>query len=224
MRYLKPGEYGVLDFYTSQGEGILVFRVVRTYTEKPATFEYGSLVSRNVISSAISPDTVTDSVNLGITIGGRTIIDVFAFYNKPNYLLHVELKMYPPVKVYKYFTLGHLQGSYEPILTADETTPFGFEWPPIEFISVPNVTLGFRFRNPYETESVDPYVEWDYMWYIVKYPKDADLYEAVLKGKVKVPWFQIYGPMPFDYNFQLYIKSVTRSPCRWTPPGRRSSR
>jgi len=221
MRYLKPGEYGVLNFVTDQGKGIIIFRAIRCHSEKPTPFEYGSLVSRGVLSASIDPDTVTDPVRFKISIHARDINDLF-YFREADYLLHVELKLTPPVKVFKYFTSGSLQGTYNPILSAYTDTPFGFEWPPIEFIAIPNVHLDFAFRNPYKTEKVDPYIEWDYMWYEVKYPKDASLYEAVLSGKLKLPWFMIYGPEPFDYNFQTYMKTGRPIPIDATPDEIRS--
>ena len=207
-QFIQDGNFGCLFFLT---EEILPSAVVfQVLAKQEIPFDYGNLPA--TVTTGIDPQTSLDATKIssvGRAIQGREIEDLF-YFDDVDILLHTVMNVYPRhMRVFPYWIAGYLQSDYHDILTASKESPFGFRESPIEFMVIPKARLEFAFRNPYGTEKINPYISWTTGIYKIRYMVDAQLVEAVLSKRLRVPWFTIYGFKKFPYDFKANLK-ITR--------------
>ena len=198
--FVEEGQFGVLFFLIEELPPAAVPFQVTSRQVRP--FDYGNLPT--TVTTGIEPEKSLDAFkisSMGRAIQGREIEDLF-YFDDVDVLMHMFMNIKPDgLRVFPYWIAGYLQSDYHDILTADNESPFGYLTPPLNFISIPYCHLEFSIRNPYKTETINPYISWDYAIYNVKYIVDPELAEALLTKRLRAPWFTIYGFKRFPYNF-----------------------
>lgn len=201
--FIEPGSYGALFFLTEEfPPSIAVFRVL---ARQVIPFDFGNLGS-DIVNTGIDPETTLSECRITKTIQGTEVEDFF-YHDDKDTLLHTIMNLWPPIQIMPFWISGYQQSDYHDILTANKDSPFGYKEPPIEFIAIPEVHLGFALRNQYATETINPYIRLLTAVYRVKYIVDAGLIEAVIRKRMKIPWFTIYGykKWPYDYRDKMAI-------------------
>lgn len=196
--FLDRNEIGVLYAITKKGTGIIPFQVLDK-TVRP--FEYGKLG----VQMAAAGNSGT--VKLAGTFGGTTLSDMF-YYDDVDTLIQINLECFPAMRIYPSWISGYLQSDYHDLLPGTVGQPYGFVYPPVDVMAIPKATLAWVFYNQYGTETIDPYIRFDYGAYTIKYLTDVDKIMDILAKRYKPEphWFTVYGRKTFDYNFRENMK------------------
>lgn len=199
--FLDINDIGVLHAITKGGEGIIPFQVLDKMVRP---FEYKAL------GVELAPGANSGVYRLQGTWAGVTLYDMFLFTDV-DYLLHVYLEMYPSMWIYPSWISGYLQSDYADLLAGAVGQPFGFVWPPVDVIAIPNVHLDWVVQNPYGSETINPYIRFWYGWYHIKYLTDVTRIMSILAKSYhpEPKFFTVYGRKTFDYNFKTNMK-ITR--------------
>jgi hypothetical protein len=206
--FLDIGDLGVLHCIFREAQGIVVFKVLDKMVRP---FEYGKL------EEEIEPTSTSELTRLSGTWMGVELTDIF-YYDDVDYLIHILLDCYPSMRIYPSWISGYLQSDYHDLLPAEQTQPYGFLWPPVEVMSIPEVHLDWYFRNPYGSETIDPYIRFHYGVYNVQYVTDAQIIHDILtkKWRPEPKWFTVYGRRPFTYDFKDKMKISRPIPIKAT--------
>ncbi len=196
--FLDINDIGVLHAITKQGQGIIPFKVIDKMVRP---FEYGKL------GVQIAPAGNSGTVRLSGTFGGVTLNDMF-YYDDDDYLIEVNLESFPATWIYPSWISGYVQSDYHDLLPGTIGQPYGFMWPPVDVMAIPKVHLDWVFYNQYGSETIDPYIRFNYGVYNIKYITDVDVIMAILAKKYRPEpkWYTVYGRKTFDYNFKANMK------------------
>jgi len=165
-------------------------------------FEYWRGTSISIGTTAIAANTTKDPIKIAGTYAGVLVEDLFEYDDK-DYLFHVRLEMYPKyLQVYPFWIAGYQQSDYHDILSSTKDSAFGFLTTPLDVIAIPEAHLEFAIKNPDKVLTVLPLIYFENAIYNVKYVVDPDIVEAVLRRRLRLPWFPIYGHKAFPYDFK----------------------
>lgn len=200
------GHLGVLHIRQATKRGIAVFQVLERQI-RPFDFSDGSTLTTSLIAPADAAGTGNKAaIYLAGTYQGNAIEDLL-YHDDVDTLIHAKIDVYPKdIGINPLWVTGFQQSDYHDILTATKDSPFGYLEPPIDVIAIPEVRLQFGLRNFDKTLSILPNIRYIDAIYNVKYVVDVDTVEAVLRRKLRLPWFSIYGYKGFPYSFSDKMK------------------
>ncbi len=196
--FLDINEVGVLHVIAKNGQGIIPFKVIDKMVRP---FEYGKL------GIQIAPAANSGTAKLSGTFGGTTVNDMF-YFDDVEYLLQIYLECFPALRIYPSWISGYLQSDYHDILPGTIGQPYGYIWPPVNVMAIPKVTLAWVFYNQLGTETIDPFLKFNYGVYNHKLITDADVIMDILAKRYRPEpkWFTIYGRKTFQYDFKNNMK------------------